>query len=109
MISVKEAQVRFKQLTTFNNSTDEEPSPKQVWRFRDDGVDFRAVKFAEPPEEEIGDYTGVEVSVIGKFRARRRVIRDFVRAYGKPTEKLKGVFKNSQVVIWRSPKLQKVA
>lgn len=105
MLTVEEARIKFKDLATYKRGTGKLPEDQHVWSFRDEEVDFRAVKFAEPEEAAIGDYTGIEVSVIGRFRKRRTVVKDLIKAWGKPSEKLRGVFKNSQVIVWKDPRL----
>ena len=104
MVPVEQVQSRVKWLKTYVKSMDGEPEAKQVWRARERGVEFTVLKFAALEEAVIGDYTGIELSLSGRWKRRREVINDFVKALGRPTaiEKTSKRLKRPEVLIWNN-------
>ncbi|HVF69528.1 MAG TPA: hypothetical protein VNA13_03100 [Xanthomonadales bacterium] len=104
MVSVEQVRSRVKWLRTYVKSMSGEPEAKQIWRGKERGVEFTVFKYAALEEAVIGDYTGIELNLSGRWKVRREVINDFVRALGKPTaiEKTSGRLKRPEVLIWNN-------
>lgn len=96
---------RLRQLRTHVGRVGNEQKNKAVWREKEEGVRFEAVKFARRAERKLGDYTGVKVKLRGKINATREAAEDFIRAMGDPNkEKLTLFRKKPKVLIWKDPK-----
>ncbi len=108
MIDRDQVRARYRRLKPFVSSLESVPKAEQLWRNKDRGVIFSLLKYATLEDAVLGDYTGAELNLRGRLRARTKVVDDFVRAFGKPTrEKLTKVLGVPKKVIWEDPRINR--